>query len=373
MPFRSPNLSGPESALIIFLLASIPFATATRAQTADVDSGAMRPEAYVYPFGHGGLVGLMDGAGRIVVEPRFQAAGRGGGSVIPVQIGAGWGLWSAADSALVLDARYDAVVPADDGIAMVRTASGWGLRRYGGEAGQSRSVSDAVFHAMREPADGVFPAAVAEDRGPVDERIRWGVFSTTGDTLVEPRFEDMLAFNQGLAAARISRRLLRFIRRAPRWGYVGPDGEWLIDPEFDSARSFSDGRALVSDDGELFFVDTTGARAFTVGQDLAYGFSEGRARVVSSGMWGWIDTRGTVVVEPTWEGALDFSEGLAAVRRGTLWGYVDRDGRVMIPPEFDRAGPFRGPLAPVVLDGRRFYIDRSGSEVAPVRGTRSRR
>lgn len=322
---------------------------------------------HVYPFTSGGQVGLMDHNGRMLAEPVFDEAGRSQGSVIPLRAGARWGLWSAADSAWVVDAAYSEAVIAGDSLLSVRTAEGWTHLSFSG-----RRMSDAAFHAVRDAVDGVFPAAVLEDQGPVDDRVRWGVFSAEGDTLAEPRFENMYAFTDGLAAARISRRLLGFIRRSPRWGFIGPDGAWRIPPDFDSARSFVDGLALVSAGGELFFIDRAGERRFTVEHDLAYSFSEGRARIVDQGLWGWIDTDGRIAVEPAWEGALDFSEGLAAVRRAGKWGYVDREGRVVISMQYESAASFRGPLAEVIHGGRPFRINRSGREVAPGSAGRQR-
>lgn len=317
-------------------------------------------QVHVYPFEEGGRIGLMDQEGRILSDPLFDAAERPRGDRIPLRVGARWGLWSATDSMWTIDPSYEELLVTGDTLVAARTADGWTLMTFTG-----RRLIPAAFHALRDPADGVFPAAVIEDRGPVDNRVRWGVFSVDGDTLVQPRFENLLAFKEGVAAARISRRLLRFIRRSPRWGFTGPDGDWIIRPEFDSARSFSDSLALVSAGGELFFIGPDGDRRFTVEHDLAYSFSEGRARIVDQGLWGWIDMTGRVVVEPAWEGALDFSEGLAAVRRTGRWGYVDRSGRIAIPVQYEAAAPFRGPLAEVVEGGRRIRIDRSGREVAP--------
>ena len=347
--------------LIVLALAlpALAFPTRTVAQNAD-DKSAAHLGLHVYPFADGGRVGLMDQHGRIVADPVFDAAGRASGGMIPLRSGVRWGLWSAADSSWAIEAAHADLAIVADSIVSVRTPDGWTLMSFSG-----RRLVPGSFHELRAPSEDVFAAAVVEDQGPVDERVRWGIFSLDGDTLVTPAFENLLSFGEGVAPARVNRRLLRFIKRSPRWGFVAPDGTWSIEPEFDSARSFSDGLALVSADGALFFVDTAGDARITVRHDLAYSFAEGRARVVSQGLWGWIDTGGRVAIEPAWEGALDFSEGLAAVRRAGRWGYVDREGRVAIPARFDAAAPFRGPLAEVVLDGRRFRIDRSGREVAP--------
>ncbi|NNF05108.1 MAG: WG repeat-containing protein [Rhodothermales bacterium] len=315
---------------------------------------------HVYPFSRDGGVSLMDQHGTVLTDAVFDAAGRAVDGFIPLRAGSRWGLWSSRDSTWSIAAEYDGLDLVSDTVVSVRTREGFMLLSRSG-----RPLGAGPFHDLRDPSEGVFPAAVIQDQGPVDERVRWGVFTISGDTLVPPAFENILAFSDGLAAVRVDRRLLRFIKRSPRWGYISPGGEWRIPPEFDSARSFSDGLALVSSGGRQVFIDETGSPRITVGQGLAYGFSEGRARIVRNGLWGWMDTDGHAVIEPAWEGALDFSEGLAAVRRGGTWGYVDAQGRIVIPMRFDAAAPFRGPLAEVALDGRRFFIDRTGREVLP--------
>jgi len=113
-------------------------------------------------------------------------------------------------------------------------------------------------------------------------------------------------------------------------------GTFVINPQFDIVESFSEGlaRVRIGDDttGKHGFIDKTGTFVINPQFDDARPFSEGLARVRigddTTGKWGFIDKTGSFVINPQFDAAGSFSEGLAAVFIGDYltgkWGFIAR-------------------------------------------------
>lgn len=102
-----------------------------------------------------GLWGYRDDEGRIVIEPRFAAAGKFAEGLAPVRVFKKWG-YINADGVLVIPALYDAAKPFSEGLAAV---------------------------------------AVEDDEG---ETV-WGYIDSDGGARIEPRFATAGVFRHGVA------------------------------------------------------------------------------------------------------------------------------------------------------------------------------
>lgn len=170
---------------------------------------------------------------------------------------------------------------------------------------------------------------------PVRESYRrrlMGYIDRAGEVVIEPRFEMVQDFGEGLAGARFTTNDL--------WGFIDRSGKRVLSPEFEG-----------------------------VGR-----FSEGLCAARHEGLWGYIDKEGEWVIEPTYAEARAFLEGLAPARESERWGYVDKQGDWVIYPAYDNfeaynhpgdARPFENGLARVTLDGKAIYINKSGEQVWP--------
>jgi len=73
---------------------------------------------------------------------------------------------------------------------------------------------------------------------------KWGFIDTSGEVMIDFRFDDALSFGGHLAA----------VRQGDYWGYVSLLGEVVIEPEFLLAKSFSGGSAPVLTDRGWRFI-----------------------------------------------------------------------------------------------------------------------
>ena len=79
----------------------------------------------------------------------------------------------------------------------------------------------------------------------------WGFIDTQGRLAISPRFEWVLPFRQGVAAA----------MQGEKWGYINRDGEWVIPPQFKDASHFTPkGFAFIQDETGRHVIDRQGQR-----------------------------------------------------------------------------------------------------------------
>lgn len=157
-----------------------------------------------------------------------------------------------------------------------------------------------------------------------------------------------------------------------RAGLMRSTGEILLEPKYNGIDPFSDGFAAVQieDDGpgvKSAFIDTTGRFVFDKTFGFITNFSEGYAAVEVNGKWGFIDRTGKQVIEPVYDDVKDFYNGLAIVGikhgKSFRYGYVDRTGSVVIKATYADAGYFEYGLAPVKIGKKYGFIDKTGQVV----------
>ena len=66
---------------------------------------------------------------------------------------------------------------------------------------------------------------------------RQGFVDPNGRLVIEPAFERVQDFSDGVAAA----------QRDKLWGYIGKDGKWKIEPRYQWVRPFRNGLAWVGE------------------------------------------------------------------------------------------------------------------------------
>ncbi|MCX7995251.1 MAG: WG repeat-containing protein, partial [candidate division WOR-3 bacterium] len=179
---------------------------------------------------------------------------------------------------------------------------------------------------------------------------KWGLCDTTGKIVVEPKFDDIEAFFEGLAKVKVG----------DKYGFVDLSGKIVIEPKFDAATYFSEGLAGVVMYDKCWFIDKTGKKAIDLKYDGLNTFEEGVALVRIDTLYGFIDKNGKWVIKPQYSDAYSFSEGLAAVKKQDKWGYIDKEGRVVIDFKFDAAYPFSENRALVLIDDTYGFINKRG-------------
>ena len=126
----------------------------------------------------------------------------------------------------------------------------------------------------------------------------WGVSEHASIQQICPYQDGLAAFNVGRS-----------------WGLLDKNGRVVLEPEFDWIDGFSDGLAAVgTHDEKTGYVNRKGELVLPPRYDSGREFSEGVAPVHVGDKWGYIDRLGQWVLEPQFEDAYPFHSGVAIVQ-----------------------------------------------------------
>lgn len=229
---------------------------------------------------------------------------------------------------------------------------------------------------------------------------KWGYVSTSGEVIVNAKYDMAYDFSEGLAAVKLG----------DKWGYIDTKGNVVIQMKYDKARSFSDGMAAVcvkdqwqyittrdkvielptyiSYDGAVRYFENGYAfigstydyeyNMYTInknGEIVSYGkqlyFAEGIAAVRrSSGdkynlYSGYMTIDGQYLSELKWSDALPFESGRGIVKMNGRYGVVDTTGEYVTTPQWDEIQSATDGIFLVKRDGNYGYIDMNGNTVSP--------
>ena len=259
--------------------------------------------------------------GEVVGELKYDGIIKFSKDVTAVKIGGGVegqyyveGKWGVIDGTgkFIVNPQFDAIGEFSEDLAPIKIHNKWGFIDRTGEI-----IIKPQFKWVTEFSEGL----AAADNGKV------GFIDRTGRFVIRPRFNNARSFREGLAPVKN--------KKYGDWGYIDKTGKLVIDFKFVSAGSFSQGFASVfsnqstSIDKTDKFVNKPGCNSF----------SEGLAPITVNGKSGYIDETGKIVIEPQWDLVTAFTGVVAAVvtftKPGFQAGGIFVPGRIMI---FDAVG-----------------------------------
>lgn len=127
---------------------------------------------------------------------------------------------------------------------------------------------------------------------------KWGYLSEQGKVVIEPQFDDVELFSEGIAAA----------KKGEKWGLIDTKGNWVAEPQFDKLEHYCD---------EIWLIDETkdGKRLFS-----------------------YINSKGKMIIKPSPNTYLACTgvNGMLVVNIGHNHGLLDKDGVEILKFEYER-------------------------------------
>jgi hypothetical protein len=321
----------------------------------------LRHEPEYIAVGRGGLFGLADGKGKVILEPKYQEIGwrthefpllfkehnsfghlAESGQPISAQRWDEAGMFhnklasvSRAGKCGYIDRAGLVVIPLafDEcrpfhyaGATVVRKENSFSLVGRNGVV-----IRDSLANAGNPSDDGKPIAVRVQDK--------WGAMDMKGNFPITAEFDGVepLDISGPEPMVPLGPRTVAFIVTIQgKHGIMDAAGKWILPAKFDQVDNDYNG------DGKLA----------TFRGGALWGFVDLETRKATAALWNEVKATSRAVLVP--------------VRDGSKWGYVDADGNMRISAQFDRAEDFHGDWASVQTGEQWGLIDSKGAQVSPV-------
>ncbi len=295
-----------------------------------------------------GLVGVVDGNGSMVANPAFQ-----GGDCSSTYAA----LWS--EDRIVFVDRSGQIVFETQGPGHAEFIADEIAAIYS-HSGDSLDLVNLNTRSLLNPPPGLKRIGEVDELGRFPFKLgeSWGFLDRDLAVSIPAQFGYAYGYSEGVAAVSDM--------ASGTWGYLCPKGKWVIDPTFEGAMPFSRGVAMVTQAGELKFIDSSGRILSELPPlEAAMPAFDGGIPIkpIDKG-WGVCSPDGGWILEPNLHRLVAPSEGLLGVQDGSGWRFIDLWGRTALAlPTANSIGPFRCGLAEVRTGRTTALVNRHGDVV----------
>ncbi len=259
--------------------------------------------------------GLIDTRGHFVQRPRYSEIGEYNEyGLAVVRYGNHNVRYGLADrrGELVTSLNLREIQDFREGLAAVKYKDGYGFIDTTG-----RLVIPDIYSKVSDFSEGL--AAVQKDGA-------CGYINRLGEVVIPFEYSKCLDFNDGKAV------VYKGIRKA---GLIDRTGQLLIKPSVDRMLAFQEGRGLVRDEKYRFYYITEQAHLYDGYYERATEFKHGVAVVQVDGKWGIINQKGIEIIPPKYDKIENFEEGYAKVRIQGFNGLASLDGDLIVQPDYE--------------------------------------
>lgn len=295
-----------------------------------------------------GKMGYIDETGSMVIEPIFDLARRFEHKRAIVSKDKKWDVIDGNGSHVV-EISYDTVSEFNQDRAIVSKDKKWGVIDTDG-----KPVVELQELAI---------TAFSEDRAIISDGVAgkplFGVMDVSGAIIVQPKYEHLLAFSNGLAVAQLERQ----------YGYIDRAGNTVIPHQYTEAHPFRGRFTIVRQSAgrnrQSSVIDRTGTTIFSAGGLLHFLGDDRYLLLEDRRELKFIELPGVVIPipharhvcrEPTEALPSWFPEDLQCFSdEGQHWYYTDKAGRRAFARQFKHALPFKNGRAIVGVDGNEAF------------------
>ncbi|MEH1839084.1 MAG: WG repeat-containing protein [Nostoc sp.] len=316
-------------------------------------------------------IGFINEAGQVVIKQQFLEAQPFSDGLAAVKVEERWGFINHKGE-FVIQPKYTRVQPFSDKLALVSLEEGLPI------------FIDQQGNVVIEPKPNwSFVGGFKDGLAPVIVKRKWGFINTKGEIAIEPKFDGVRSFSDGLAFVKVGADYEALV------GYIDHSGKLSVpfeSFEYKEGTDFAMNRAIVTTNkyNDYMLIDQTGKviknqLSLTCGTDfksIVKGVTEGLLPVrleltnqttnYNGYGCGYIDMQEKIAIppDPKIQKAKPFYEGLAAVQIKGKWGYINRTGLRVIEPKFNGVSHFTDGLAYVIVNAAsQGFINHSGQFV----------
>lgn len=149
----------------------------------------------------------------------------------------------------------------------------------------------------------------------------FGFINTSGEWMIEPQFEEVRKFQDGLAAYKMN----------GLWGFVDRMGTKITAAQFEQVSDFRRGIATVKQSGKQNLIDRNGNFLLTEGYDRISLGADNYFISENNEQFGLIAPDGKEIIEPKFEELRREDLNRILVRMGDKYGIIDEKGDYLLP------------------------------------------
>jgi len=170
--------------------------------------------------------------------------------------------------------------------------------------------------AVKKVSDGVYPSM---------HNGEWSISDTAGEKVSRQIFRRLFPFNSGISAA------------LDKAGWVGIDshGNELFRIKGSITSEYAGGYFKAHSGNSHYFVDSTGKNVFGQVFTAALPFRYNMARAATVSGWGFLDRKGNSLLPPRYQTISEFKNGTSIVECKFRRGVYKVSGRQLLPAAYD--------------------------------------
>lgn len=180
----------------------------------------------------------------------------------------------------------------------------------------------------------------------------FGFMDYEGNSVIEPNYEYLGFFNDGLAVA----------VKNGKYGYIDKGNTVVVDFIYDSATDFENSRAIVGVNERLGVINRAGFVVLPIEFNDIGSFSEGLIYGQRDSLFGYYDNTGNQRIDERYFEAFSFMNGIAKVQIGKNQTFIDVYGVPIVAPIFESIHFFNDSLL-VYEMGSKFGICRINGSI----------
>lgn len=152
-----------------------------------------------------------------------------------------------------------------------------------------------------------------------------GYITKTNDTKIEPQFDDAYSFQNGFAV----------VEKNDLFGLINRSGEYIVEPIFDDLGNVNDGLFYFEKEGKKGFCNVKGEQVVFPQYADVSNFKDNLAIVEKGNQVGVVDTNGNTKIEISYSAIKMIQADLFAAKNDSAWGIINILNEVILPFEYD--------------------------------------
>lgn len=184
----------------------------------------------------------------------------------------------------------------------------------------------------------------------VSKKDKYGAINKKGDLIIPLKYDELYDFNEGVAVCAIG----------DFYGMVNQSGEEVLKVEYDDVSEMKNGLAIAEKDGLYGFYDRNGFEKIEAIYDEVTAFEKGQAIVSKDELYGVIDAYGIPLLPFQYNNLLHFNENFFAAETENGWGIITLEQDTILDFEMDLIEPVHNGLAYFEIEDEYGFLNEYG-------------